>query len=313
MENQPTPTPRTLQEAMVVYANKDTALVKMISMRWPDGVTCPHCAGRNHYFIKTRRIWMCKDCKRQFTVKIGTVMEDSPLGLDKWLCGLWLLVNAKNGISSCEIARALGITQKSAWFLLHRLRLALKQRSFSKVSGEVEIDETYIGGLEENKHESRKLHAGRGGVGKAIVMGILERGGAEGMSKVRAKVIDNTDGETLIGEVEKNVVFGSTVDTDALPSYNRVAEKFIHEVINHSIEYVRGTVTTNRVENFFSLLKRTLHGTYVSVEPVHLQRYLDEQCFRFNFRKGNDGERFLVAAKGMEGRRITYKQLTRNV
>jgi transposase-like protein len=284
----------------------------MIRLRWPDGVVCPHCASTNHYFVKTRRIWRCKGCAKQFSVKVGTVMEDSPLGLDKWVIGLWLLVNAKNGISSYEIHRSLGITQKSAWFLLHRLRLVLKTRSFTKVSGEVEVDETYIGGLEENKHEYKKLHAGRGGVGKAIVMGILERGGAEGMSKVRANVVGNTDGATLRGEVKKNVVYGSTVHTDALPSYSGVAERYIHEIINHSMEYVRGTVTTNRVENFFSLLKRTLHGTYVSVEPVHLQRYLDEQCFRFNARKGNDGDRFLVAVKGMEGRRITYKQLTRN-
>ncbi|HVX91106.1 MAG TPA: IS1595 family transposase, partial [Candidatus Paceibacterota bacterium] len=264
-------------------------------------------------FIKTRRIWRCKECGKQFTVKIGTVMEDSPLGLDKWVVGMWLLVNAKNGISSYEIHRALGITQKSAWFLLHRLRLALKTRSFSKVSGTVEVDETYIGGLEENKHEHKKLHAGRGGVGKAIVMGIVERGGVDGSpSQVRAMVVGNTDAETLQGEVLKNVKHGSTVNTDSHASYKGLGQAYTHETINHAIEYVRGNVTTNRAENFFSCLKRTLKGTYISVDPMHLQAYVNEQCFRFNARIGTDRDRFLLAVKGMEGRRLTYKKLTRN-
>ncbi len=306
------PNPRTLQEAIIAYANPDAALAKMVALRWPDGVVCPHCAGTNHYFVKTRRIWRCKGCKMQFSVKIGTVMEDSPLGLDKWLCGLWMLANAKNGISSYEIHRALGITQKSSWFLLHRLRLVMKTRTFTKLAGEIEADETFIGGLEANRHSDKRKKQGRGPVGKMIVMGILERGGAEGASKVRANVIHGTDKATLQGEVEKNVKFGSRVDTDAHPSYVGLNEKFIHEAVNHSFEYVRDTVTTNRLENFFSLLKRTLHGTYVSVEPEHLGRYLDEQCFRFNERKRTDQERFELAAKSMQGRRITYKQLTRN-
>lgn len=314
MENQST-SPRTLQEAIIAYANPDVALAKMIELRWPDGVVCPHCGGTSHYFVKTRRIWRCKreKCERQFTIKIGTVMEDSPMGLDKWLCGLWLLVNAKNGISSYEIHRALGITQKSAWFLLHRLRLVLKTRTFAKLAGEIEVDETYIGGLEANKHEHKKMHAGRGGVGKAVVMGIVQRGGVDGNpSQVRAMVVGNTDADTLQGEVLKNVEMGSTVNTDSHASYKGLGQAYTHETINHSIEFVRGTVTTNRAENFFSCLKRTLKGTYIHVDPVHLQAYVNEQCFRFNARKNNDAERFTMAVKGMEGRRVTYKQLTGN-
>lgn len=305
--------PRTLQEAIIYYANPDNALAFMVRLRWPNGVTCPRCGSSEHSFLSTRRIWKCKGCKKQFSVKVGTIFEDSPLGLDKWLTAIWLITNAKNGISSYELHRALGITQKSAWFVLHRVRLAMEMGSLEKkFAGEVEADETFIGGLEKNKHSERRRKSGRGTVGKAIVMGILERGGAEGTSTVKAKVVGNTDKATLQGEIKSNAAAGTEVHTDAHASYDGLSEleeKYVHEVINHSMEYVRGTVTTNRIENFFSLLKRTIKGTYVSVAPYHLQSYLDEQIVRFNLRKGTDSDRFVSVAGSVTGKRLTYKEL----
>ena len=238
-------------------------------------------------------------------------MEDSPIGLDKWLPAIWMIVNAKNGVSSYEIHRALGITQKSAWFLLHRIRLAMQSKSWNKLSGEIEVDETYIGGKARNMHKWKREATiqGRGGVGKVAVMGLLERDG-----EVRAQVIGEADQDTLHKKVKRNVRRGSEVFTDGWKSYNGLDDRsrYIHSVINHAEKYVDGNVHTNGIENFWSLLKRTLKGTYVSVEPFHLFRYLDEQAFRFNKRTGNDLYRFLEAAKSVTGHRLTFDELTAN-
>lgn len=297
--------PKTLQQAIVYFSNPDTALGCMIAIRWPDGITCPRCGDDRHSFVKTRRIWICKGCKKHFSVKLGTIMEDSPIGLDKWLSAIWLIVSAKNGISSYEIHRALGITQKSAWFVLHRIRKAMQTGSFTKLCGEVEVDETFIGGKARNMHASKRKHFGSRDTGKVAVMGLLERHG-----EVRTIVVSNTKRRSLHGEVAKHVEAGSTVYSDALRSYNQLQEEYIHNVINHAESYVRGNVHTNGIENFWSLLKRTLRGTYVSVEPFHLFRYLDEQSFRFNNRKTDDSHRFLKAAQNITGKRLTLKQLT---
>lgn len=242
-------------------------------------------------------------------------MEDSPIGLDKWLSAIWMIVGAKNGISSYEIHRGLGITQKSAWFLMHRIRLAMQTGTFDKLSGEVEVDETYIGGKARNMHrnvlakrvaEFATPRTGRNQTtGKVAVMGLLERDG-----EVRAMVIANNKRAALHGEVTKHVEEGSTVYTDALRSYNQLDQEYIHNVINHAVAYVHGNVHTNGIENFWSLLKRCIKGTYVSVEPFHLFRYLDEQSFRFNNRKVTDQIRFLAASQMIIGRRLTYSQLT---
>ncbi len=277
-------------------------------MRWTDGnAVCPNCEKTETSFLSTRRIWKCKACKKQFSVKVGTIFEDSALGLDKWLIAIWLIANAKNGISSYELHRAIGITQKSAWHVLHRIRFAMQTGSFEKFSGEVEVDETFIGGKAKNMHKDKreKLIQGRGSVGKTAVMGLLERKG-----RVVAKVIERIDRETLHNEVKANVEKDSNLFTDEWRSYRGLDEQYIHAVINHSIEYVRGNVHTNGIENFWALLKRTIKGTYVSVEPFHLSRYLAEQTFRFNERKGKDKDRFIKTLENVSGKRLTYDELT---
>jgi transposase-like protein len=298
--------PKTLQEAIKYFADPDTCVTFMAMLRWPDGVTCPICEGTAVSYLSTRRLWKCKACKKQFSVKVGTVMEDSPIGLDKWLCAIWLIANAKNGISSCEIHRALGVTQKSAWFLLHRIRLAMQNGTFEKFTGQVEVDETYIGGLARNMHrDKRGKLGGTGGSGKVAVMGLLERNG-----KVRAKVLGDTKQHTLQGEVREHVESGAELFTDAHRSYFGLKADYIHQVIDHAEKYVDGQIHTNGIENFWSLLKRGIKGTYVSVEPFHLFRYLDEQTFRFNTRKGKDADRFIQTVKQVAGKRLTYDELT---
>jgi transposase-like protein len=305
--------PKTLLEAVRFFTDLDRCTEFMAMVRWPEGVICPHCDHNDCKFMKVgkRRLWQCKSkaCRKQFTIKTGSVMEDSPIGLDKWLPAIWMIVNAKNGVSSYEIHRALGVTQKSAWFLLHRIRLAMQSRTWNKqLSGHVEVDETFIGGLARNRHSNKRKHEGTGGAGKVAVMGLLERRG-----EVRAHVVPNVRLETLQPKVERHVEQGSNVYTDAYVSYKHLDEQYVHNVINHAVEYVNGNIHTNGIENFWSLLKRTLKGTYVSVEPFHLFRYLDEQAFRFNKRMGNDLYRFLEVAKCLTGRRLTFEELTAKV
>jgi len=302
--------PQTLQEAVKYFSDLETCNIFMAQIRWPDGVACPYCAGKAVSYLSTRRKWKCmnKVCHKQFSVKVGTVMEDSPIGLDKWLAAVWLITNAKNGISSYEIMRALDVTQKTGWFLLHRIRLAMQTGTFeTKMSGQVEVDETYIGGKARNMHRDKRERRiqGTGGKGKVAVMGLLERDG-----KVRAKVIADATKATLHGEVRGNVEAGAELFTDALNTYMGLESDYIHQVINHAEKYVDGQIHTNGIENFWSLLKRGLKGTYVSVEPFHLFRYLDEQTFRFNERKGKDADRFVQTVKQITGKRLTFDELT---
>jgi transposase-like protein len=300
--------PQTLQEAIVYFANPDNCLNYLSRKRWPDGVTCPTCGSQSVFFLANQRRWKCREKheRPQFSVKVGTVMEDSPIGLDKWLAAMWQIVNCKNGISSYEVHRAIGITQKSAWFLDHRIRFALGLGPGNKFSGQIEADETFIGGKARNMHRSKRATkiTGTGGKDKTAVMGILERGG-----KVRTKVVDNTKKKTLQAELREHVLAGSAIFTDALQSYEGLDE-FQHEVVDHAVEYVRGEVHTNGLENFWSLVKRGLKGTYISVEPFHLFRYLDEQVFRYNHRKMNDGDRFNIVVREIVGKRLTWDRLT---
>lgn len=305
--------PQTLQEAIEYFSNPDNCLTYLARKRWPNGVTCPTCGSQNVTFLANQRRWKCKGNheRPQFSVKVGTVMEDSPIALSKWLMAMWQIVNCKNGISSYEVHRAIGITQKSAWFLDHRIRFALGLAPGNKLSGQVEADETFIGGKARNMHKDRRerVITGTGGKDKTAVMGILERGPKSVGSKVRVKVIDNTKKKTIQAEVRQHVLAGSAIFTDALQSYSGLDE-FQHEVVDHAVEYVRGEVHTNGLENFWSLVKRGLKGTYISVEPFHLFRYLDEQVFRFNNRKMNDGERFGIVVREIVGKRLTWDQLT---
>ena len=299
--------PTTLQETIQYFSSPQRSLDFVIAMRWPHGPVCPRCQSQEYNFLKTRSIWECKGCKKQYSVKVGTIFEDSAIKLDKWICAMWMIVNAKNGISSYEIHRSLGVTQKTAWFMMHRIRLALQQGSLTrKLSGEVEADETYIGGKARNMHKGKQAKAlkAEGYFRKAVVMGMLERDG-----EVRTKVLNVASAKVLAREIRANVEPGSTLYTDQLASYTRVGQEYAHHVINHAQEYVRGNVHTNSIENFWSLLKRGIKGTYVSVEPFHLFRYLDEQSFRFNTRKSNDQGRFMKAMASIVGKRVEYKEL----
>jgi transposase-like protein len=309
--------PKTLQEAIIYFSNRDNCRDYLVARRWPNGVTCPTCGSESVTEQPKYNRWQCASHheRRQFTLKTGTIFEDSPIGLDKWLAVMWMVVNCKNGISSYEIHRAIGVTQKSAWFMSHRVRLALGMESSEKLSGQVEADETYIGGKARNMHRSKLAkrvaefatpRTGRNqNIGKVAVMGLLERHG-----EIRAMVVAGTKRHHLQGEVKKHVEAGSQVYTDALRSYNQLSEQYIHGVINHAERYVDGIVHTNGLENFWSCLKRTIGGTYISVEPFHLFRYLDEQSFRFNNRKLTDGQRFDIASRHIIGKRLTFAEVT---
>jgi len=299
--------PKTLVEAIRYFADLDVATAFVADLRWPDGPECPDCGGKEHSYLTTRHLWKCKACKRQFSVKVGTIFEDSPIPLDKWLTSIWLIANAKNGISSHELGRSIGLTQKSAWFVLHRIRLAMQTGTFRKLSGEVEVDETFIGGAARNMHAARRKRAitGTGGKDKTAVVGSLERDG-----EIRASVVPSRRKRDLHRYVREHVEPGSQVYTDQLESYVGLSEDFGHQTVDHAIEYVNGQLHTNTVENFWSLLKRGLKGTYINVEPFHLFRYLDEQVYRFNKRKANDLTRFAWVLGTVAGRRLTYAALT---
>ena len=318
--------PKTLVDAIRYFSDPAIAHDFFVRLRWPDGIRCPHCGSDNVLYMPTYFRWKCrqKHDRPQFTVKIGTVMEESPLTLDKWAVAFWLEVNAKNSISSYELHRALGITQKSAWFMLHRVRLAVQTGSLVRLGGSgspgVEVDESFIGGLARNMHRSKRARlTGTGTVDKTPVMGMLDRSIIEKVdgkkkvkriSRVSACVIPNTQRETLHEIIHKRVEKGSEIFTDAHGGYSGLSDEFIHAVVDHAEKYVDGKIHTNRLENFWSLFKRCIKGTHVSVEPFHLFRYLDSECFRFNNRDLKDGGRFIAALQGMSGKRLTYKALT---
>jgi transposase-like protein len=311
--------PQTLAQAIRYFADLNNCIDFLANLRWPDGVTCPKCGSKEVSYISTRRIWKCKQKHdhRQFSAKVGTIMEDSPIPLNDWLTAMWLVCNCRNGVSSYEIARDIGVTQKSAWFMAHRIRKAMQNGSFVKLGGTggiVEVDETYIGGKARNMHAVVRRRRNVKDIGaKSMVMGAIERGG-----KVYAQVVSNRKKETIKEVIFPAIEQGTTVHTDEFPAYIYAAKdaEFEHKVINHLERYVDGNIHTNGIENFWSCLKRGLGGTYIAVEPFHLFRYVDEQAFRFNNRmddNGNkltDAERFTVVASQIVGKRLTFAEVT---
>lgn len=300
--------PESLVEAVRYFADADRCFEFVKSLRWENGVvTCPRCDGTRTSFLTTRKIWKCLGCKRQFSIKVGTIFEDSGLGFDKWLPAIWLIANSKNGISSHELGRALGVTQKSAWFMNHRIRMAMASGTFQKLSGTVETDETYIGGLAKNMHvadRKRRIH-GTGGADKVAIHGALERGGplvAAHVEKVSAKVLQ--------ASIRDWVESGATVYTDQAHAYFGLNNVYDHKSVNHGAgEYVRGDIHTNGIENFWALYKRAWKGTYTHNLPKNTDRYLDERIFAFNNRGLNDLGRMAAVTSAVTGRRLTYAEL----
>lgn len=330
----PDETPKSLLEAIVYFADEQRAHDALVAMRWPSGVRCAHCNSENigklvvstvnkkgrtlksgkvipPYTI-TPRVWNCKACKKQFTAKLGSIFAESPLPLSKWLPAVWQVVNAKNGISSHELARALDITQKSAWFMAHRIRTMIQRGGgIVNLDGVVEVDETWIGGSARNMHKAKKAKVMKGVQNTALtpVMGLLERGKRDKASRIRLQIIRSTKRAELHGHVRKYVLKGAEVQTDALYAYRGLDADYTHKVVDHAVAYVQDGVHTNGLENFWSLLKRTIKGTHVHCAPFHLFRYLDDQTYRFNERKQDDQGRFVSAMKTTEGR-LTWKKLT---
>jgi hypothetical protein len=313
----PVTQPKTLQEAVIYFADYANCHKAMIALRWPGGtVACPTCGSLKVTYLENARVWKCyeKHPKAKFSLKVGTIFEDSPIALQKWFPALWMLVNCKNGISNYELGRALGVTQKSAWFMLSRLRLALQDDPRFKFTGHTEADESYIGGKARFMHQYRKnrigKQSGRSLGGKVAVMGLLERNERKGKSQVRLKVTTGVRKSHIQDHVRDHLALGAELSTDNFHSYHGLGKFYIHKFIDHAEKYVDGNVHTNGLENFWSLLKRSIKGTYVSIEPFHLFRYLDEQAFRFNKRDGNDSNRFTAALRGILGKRLTYAGLT---
>jgi len=297
--------PETLIGAVRYFSDEAICRDFVAGLRWPNGVRCMRCDANELGFISSRSLWRCKACKYEFTVKKGTIFEDSPIALSKWLPALWMYSAFKKGVSSHQLARNLGVTQKTAWFMSHRIRLAMEIGNFdAPLSGEVEADETFVGGKARFQHEAKKKHIGTGGMGKVAVMGLLERHG-----ELRARVVPSVRKGTLQKAVRASVAPGSTVYSDASRSYSGLEADYVHQVIDHAEGYVRDRVHTNGLENVWSLFKRMIYGTHHSVDPEHLDRYLDEATYRFNTRETSDTTRFVSATARVIGKRITYRQL----
>jgi transposase-like protein len=296
-----------LLAAIEYFADPQVCFDTVAKAKWGSaGPSCPQCASKRLSFIKTRFLWTCLDCRKQFSVKVGTIFEDSPIPLNKWLCAMWLVTNCKNGVSSYEIARDLKVTQRTAWFMTHRIRYVMHAGSINKMTGEVEADETHIGGKARFMHkDKRDKMRGRSNFGKAVVFGLLERE----TGKVRTAVVPDRSKQTLQAEIHKHVRHRAHLMTDEHLAYEGLGTDYTHNVINHAESYVEGNVHTNRMENFWSLLKRSIKGTYVSIEPFHLFRYLDEQSFRYNERKATDAERFAKVLGSISGKRLTYARV----
>lgn len=299
--------PKTLIDAVRYFADPEICNEYMREIKWPDGEpTCPTCGYDGVSEVKGRPALQCNKCRCQFSYKVGTIFEASPLPLAKWFVAVWALANCRNGISSHELARDIDVTQKTAWFMLHRIRTAMDLSDGDKLGGVVEADETYVGGKAANMHRHKRAArvTGRGPDHMTAVQGIAQRGG-----EVRTFVCPKVNGETLQRNVLRNVDRRAAVYTDAAGAYDDLSRSFLHKTIDHGTAYVAGPVHTNTLENFWSILKRAIKGTYTHVAPFHLHRYCTEQAFRHGVRKLSDAIRFHRVMMNVAGKRLTYRQL----
>ncbi|HZT43463.1 MAG TPA: IS1595 family transposase [Chthonomonadaceae bacterium] len=301
--------PQTLQQAIKYFSDPEVCFEYAKNLNWPNGVECPYCRNKELSFISTQQVWNCRPCGKRFSVRVGTIFESSRLPLETWFAAMWLIANAKNGISSCEIARSLGVTQKTAWFLLHRIRYIMETGSIAKMEGTVEVDETVIGAKAKTMHADKRQEKREQGFPKSIVFGLKERGG-----NVQTMIIGDASKETLHGIINYVVEEGSTVCTDSWKSYQGLSERYEHGIVDHKKgQYTsgdNGEYSTNGMENYWSILDRCYHGTYVQLSGWHLHRYLAEEDFRYNSRTEKDGDRFRRVASQIVGKRLTYDQLT---